>query len=122
MGDKKYKSIREVSEILDLNMHIIRYWDSKFSGISTRLNNNTRRFFNNENIRLLKDLKSTLYSDGKQIYSLDLAKKIIENRNISPKHIKATTSNLEKTTSLSKDFNIDELKKISDNLKKLLNI
>ena len=122
MGDKKYKSIREVSEILDLNMHIIRYWDSKFSGISTRLNNNTRRFFNNENIRLLKDLKSTLYNDGKQIYSLDLAKKIIENRNISTKQIKVTTSNLEKTTSLSKDLNIDKLKKISDNLKKLLNI
>ena len=34
MKDKKYKSISEVSELLKINKHVIRYWDTKFDGIS----------------------------------------------------------------------------------------
>ena len=44
MADKNYKNISEVSEQLKINKHVIRYWDSKFEGISTRLSDNKRRF------------------------------------------------------------------------------
>ena len=54
--EKKYKSIKEVSDILSINPHVIRYWDSRFKGISTRLNSKKQRFFNNENITKLRDL------------------------------------------------------------------
>ena len=50
MVDKNYKSISEVSLLLNINKHVIRYWDSKFN-ISTRLNKNKQRFFDNENIK-----------------------------------------------------------------------
>ena len=46
MNNKHYKSITEVSEMLNINKHVIRYWDSKFEGISFRRGKNTRRFFN----------------------------------------------------------------------------
>ena len=30
MNDKTYKSITEVSKLLKINKHVIRYWDSRF--------------------------------------------------------------------------------------------
>ena len=112
--EKKYKSIKEVSDLLGINPHVIRYWDSRFKGISTRLNSKKQRFFNNENITKLRDLKKTLYENGKHNYSLDLANKIINKRNKN--HIIDDIQIAKKI-----DFNqILELKNISENLKKML--
>jgi DNA-binding transcriptional MerR regulator len=115
MAEKKYISIDELSKLLNINKHVIRYWDSKFDGISTRLNNNKQRFFNVENIKKIKNLQKILYQDGKPNYSLDLAKKIIN----------AGKSNLSKSSHLRNDnsFSIDYIKKlenISKNLKNLI--
>ena len=76
MSEKKYKSISEVSKILNLKKHVIRYWDSKFDGLSVRLNSNKQRFFNNDNIIKLREIKNALYKNGKHNYSLDLANTI----------------------------------------------
>jgi len=63
MKEKKYKTIKEVSELLSINSHVIRYWDSKFDGLSTRLYANKQRFFNDKNIQKLKGLKN-IKNDG----------------------------------------------------------
>ena len=65
MSEKKYKSISEVSKTLNLKKHVIRYWDSKFDGLSVRLNSNKQRFFNNDNIIKLREIKNALYNNGK---------------------------------------------------------
>ena len=75
MNNKTYKSISEVSELLKIKKHVIRYWDSNFEGISTRLGNKKMRIFNLKNIQNLHELKNILYKDGKSCYSLELAKK-----------------------------------------------
>ena len=79
MKYKKYRSIKEVSEMLDINSHVIRYWDSKFEGISTRLKSNKQRFFNNDNIKKISHLKKILYNNGKKNFSLEIANSIIDN-------------------------------------------
>ncbi len=79
---KKYKTIKEVSDLLNINQHVIRYWDSKFDGLSIRFSAKKQRYFNNEHIKKIEDLKETLYQNGKHNYSLDLAKKIINNKKI----------------------------------------
>jgi DNA-binding transcriptional MerR regulator len=110
MNDKQYKSITEVSELLKINKHVIRYWDSKFDGISMRLSNTKRRFFSSENIKKIKELRDTLYRNGKHNYSLDLAKKILDKDkdiNIKDKEIKNIS------------IDIKALKIISSDLKKL---
>ena len=117
MSDKKYKSIKEVSKLLNINMHVIRYWDSKFDNISTRLNQNNQRFFSNYNIKKLKELKLTLFNNGKHNYSLDLAKKIIDYKNKN-KSFDSHKNFLSK----SKKIDINSLKNISQNLKKILDI
>ena len=118
MSQKKYKSITETSNLLGINKHVIRYWDSKFDGLSMRLNNKKQRFFSDENINKLKDLKNILYKDGKHNYSLDLANTIA---GIKVNEFKKNTDN--DSTNIIKNENILDIKslsQISQNLKKLL--
>ena len=110
MNDKTYKSITEVSKLLKINKHVIRYWDSRFEGISTRLGNKKRRFFSLNNIQKLIELKDILHKDGKSLYSLGLAEKLINNRNFLKDNINKSKSN----------FNINKLNAISSNLKKIV--
>ena len=112
MNNKVYKSISEVSNILNINKHVIRYWDSKFEGISTRLSKNKRRFFSQENIERLQKLKNVLYQNGKHNYSLDLANKIVNKR--------SNKKNDDQNLNMKNSLKINKLKEISSNLKKLL--
>ena len=116
MKTKRYRTISEVSALLNINQHVIRYWDAKFDGISIRLQNNKQRLFNIENINKIKELKNILYEKGKNNYPLSMAKKLIE------KESRKTTNadNLKKTP--HKLININELKKISLSLKEILKI
>ena len=111
---KKYKTIKEVSNLLNINQHVIRYWDSKFDGLSIRFSKKKQRYFNNEHIKKIEDLKETLYQNGKHNYSLDLAKKIINNKK----------NNYDKKTDYldtkKKTLDVKKLMNIRDNLNKLL--
>lgn len=120
MKNKKYKSINEVSKLLDINTHVIRYWDSKFDGISTRINNN-HRFFNPENIKKLKELKNIMYQNGKNNYQLELAKKLL-NKKININHDKDGNQSALPVNNSIIGTHINKLKNISEDLKKLLTI
>ena len=87
MIDKQYKNIKEVSKLLNLKEHVIRYWDSidpktdktRIQGLSTR-NRGGVRYFNRDNINKLEQLKAVLFENGKHNYSLDLANKILSSK------------------------------------------
>ena len=111
--NKKYISISEVSEILNIKQHVIRYWDSQFNGVSTRLGDRKRRFFNQKNIKKIQILKKLLHTNGKSHYSLEMARKIIEG-NIIEKRINLSTNQKDNNT------NINKLIHISENLKNLV--
>ena len=84
MISKKYLHISEVSKLLQIEEHKIRYWDSldpktnkyRIDGISTKSKGGTR-YFNRENIKKLQKLKSILYDGNNQNYSIKLADKIL---------------------------------------------
>ena len=88
MINKKYLNISEVSKLLQIEEHKIRYWDSvdpktnkyRIEGISTKSKGGTR-YFNKENIKKLQKLKKILYEGNNQNYSIKLAEKIL-NSNI----------------------------------------
>tara|TARA_B100000575_G_C23041098_1_gene599209 strand:- start:152 stop:508 length:357 start_codon:yes stop_codon:yes gene_type:complete len=107
MIEKKYLNIKEVSEKLNLKEYIIRHWDSKINGISTRLHENGNRYFNAENIKKLENLKSLLYENGKKNYTLNIADKILDN-------IKARKS--------SRIVNKNEYNDTNENPKKIIKI
>ena len=88
MINKKYLNISEVSKILQIEEHKIRYWDSldpktkkyRVAGISTKSAGGTR-YFNKDNIKKLQKLKSILYDGNNQNYSIKLAEKILSSKN-----------------------------------------
>ena len=111
---KKYKTIKEVSNLLNINQHVIRYWDSKFEGLSFRFSSKKQRYFNNDHIKKIQDLKKTLYQNGKHNYSLDLAEKIINDKKNNCKN------NTDYLDSKKNTIDIKKLMIIRDSLNNLL--
>ena len=125
VSDKKYYSIREVSEMLDIKEHVIRHWDSidpktkklRIEDLSIRTNGGTR-FFNKSHIKRISKLKNILKENGKRNYTLDLASKFIsQNKN--------KNTDINKNTYLKSDSSdfVDKYKKIrkiTQNLKNLI--
>ena len=86
MINKKYLNISEVSKMLQIEEHKIRYWDSidpktnkyRIDGISTKSKGGTR-YFNRENIKKLEKLKNILYDGKNHNYSIKIADRILSS-------------------------------------------
>ena len=114
---KKYLNISEVSKILGIKEHTIRYWDSvnpktdkiRIEGISTKSKAGTR-YFNSDNLKKLQKLKSLIYKNGDHNPSLNLAEQIISSKrkNSNPPKNTNFISNLEKSEKIQK---IDQILK-----------
>jgi len=59
-----YKTISEVSEMLDIPAHVLRFWESKFSQLKPMKRSGGRRYYRLEDIALLETIKSLLYDEG----------------------------------------------------------
>ena len=57
---KTYYSISEVSKMLNIQEHTIRFWDSKLPDLSKRDNKGKTRFFNLKQIEKLSKLNEIL--------------------------------------------------------------
>ena len=121
MINKKYLNISEVSKLLQIEEHKIRYWDSvdpktnkyRIEGISTKSKGGTR-YFNKENIKKLQKLKKILYEGDNQNYSIKLAEKIL-NSNINQ------AIEEDKTKIYSKDINnVEKFEQILNKMRLLL--
>ena len=128
MNNKQYKSIKEVSKLLNIKEHVIRHWDSvdpktnklRISGLSTRSKSGIR-YFNNENIKKLEQLKNVLFDNGKHMYSLDLANKLIKSKDYKNKEIRNDKSNKTTESNLSNNKH-NKLEIILNKLKNLAEI
>ena len=122
MIKKKYLNISEVSKMLQIEEHKIRYWDSKdpktnnyrIEGISTKSKGGTR-YFNKNNIKKLEKLKSILYNGNNQNYSLKLAEKILSSNN------KLSNQNDDKFPINHNLNNIEKINQILNKMRLLLN-
>ena len=115
MIEKQYKNIKEVSKILNIKEHVIRYWDSidpktekiRIQGLSTR-NKGGIRYFNKENINKLQQLKGVLFENGKHNYSLDLANKILSSKTNKILDSKKTNQNVTPDKKVEIKLKLDE--------------
>ena len=126
-NNKQYYNIREVSKILNLKEHVIRHWDSldpktnklRIEGLSIRTKGGTR-YFNQNHIKKLSNIKNILFEEGKHNYSLDLVNKIISSKKLHSYNRSEGDFEL-KNKNLPTDFkNQVKLKKIINNLKSLI--
>ena len=114
---KTYYSISEVSKMLNIQEHTIRFWDSKLPDISKRDKKGKTRFFNLKQIEKLSKLNDILKKND----SIKLAYEILsKNNNINSYTNTNNIDNL-KGDSIKYRQNINKIKNISKNLKNLLN-
>ena len=125
---KQYKNIKEVSKLLNIKEHVIRYWDSidpktekiRIQGLSTR-NRGGTRYFNRDNINKLEQLKDLLFENGKHNYSLDLANKILSSKKNKVSELKKSniTQNVTPSKKVEIKLMLDEILFKLRNLTKL---
>lgn len=58
---KLYRSISEVSEMLDVKAHVLRYWETQFSMLRPKKNRAGNRMYRPDEVRLLLRIKELLY-------------------------------------------------------------
>ncbi len=122
MINKKYLNISEVSKMLQIEEHKIRYWDSidpktnkfRVEGISTKSKGGTR-YFNKENIKKLVKLKSILYDGNNHNYSIKLAEKILSS------NYKSSNNKDENYSNNQHVDNIEKIEQILNKMRLLLN-
>ena len=60
---RKYYSISEVAEMLDLKSHVLRFWESEFSQLRPRKNSAGNRAYTERDIKTAQLIKSLLYDE-----------------------------------------------------------
>jgi DNA-binding transcriptional MerR regulator len=80
-AEKMYRSISEVSELLDVKPHVLRYWETQFSMLRPRKNRAGNRMYRPEEIKLLYAIKDLLY--GRR-YTIEGAKRSLQAEKKTP--------------------------------------
>ena len=65
--DKKYYSINEVAELCKVKAHTLRFWEKEFKGLKPVTRKGNRRYYQNDDIQLIKQIHSLLYQEGMTI-------------------------------------------------------
>jgi DNA-binding transcriptional MerR regulator len=60
--EKTYRSISEVSDLLEIKPHVLRYWETQFTMLKPRKNRAGNRMYRPEEIKLLYTIKELLYA------------------------------------------------------------
>ena len=58
---KLYRSISEVSELVGVKPHVLRYWETQFSMLRPKKNRAGNRMYRPEEVKLLLRIKELLY-------------------------------------------------------------
>ena len=61
--DKQYFKIGEVSEILELEPYVLRYWESEFNILKPTRTRAQQRLYHRKDLDLLMEIKNLLYID-----------------------------------------------------------
>jgi DNA-binding transcriptional MerR regulator len=59
---KLYRSISEVSDLVGVKPHVLRYWETQFSMLRPKKNRAGNRMYRPEEVKLLMQIKELLYS------------------------------------------------------------
>jgi len=123
-----YKTIGEAAKELNLidkktgqlQTHTIRYWETQFKQIKPKVRAGGRRYYSNENIKIIKHVKFLLKERGLTINGV---KKMLDKKKIDSIDVKENFGVYkpdDKTARLVKD-KVKNISKIIKELKKLKN-
>ena len=59
-----FRTIGEVSQELDLPLHVLRFWETRFPQVRPMRRGGGRRYYRPQDLVLLRRIRDLLYSDG----------------------------------------------------------
>lgn len=71
-----FRTISEVSDVLDVQQHVLRFWETKFTQVKPVKRNGGRRYYRPEDIGLLRYIHSLLKDEGYTIKGVQKLLKI----------------------------------------------
>ena len=94
MNDKAkdaFKTISEVSALLDVPQHVLRFWESKFSSLRPLKRSGGRRYYRPDDVAILRRIRQLLYVDG---FTIKGAQKLVRSKAAATKpNASVTASN-----------------------------
>ncbi len=105
--NKLFYSIGEVCELLGLEAHVLRYWESEFRLLKPSKNRSGKRAYKEKDIRILRLIKYLVYDEGYTIEGADRKLK---------KMLRPKTSGSQTEISFDPPSSIDVLREISQEL------
>ncbi|MDH4127734.1 MAG: MerR family transcriptional regulator [Spirochaetota bacterium] len=64
MKEKNYYTIGEVSQIVDLKEHVLRFWEKEFKELAPQKSIKGRRKYTKRDIQVIERIKSLLHKEG----------------------------------------------------------
>ena len=80
MNDKAndaFKTISEVSALLDVPQHVLRFWESKFFSLRPLKRSGGRRYYRPNDVAVLRRIRQLLYVDG---FTIKGAQKLVTSK------------------------------------------
>lgn len=74
-----FRTISEVSEILNVPQHVLRFWETRFSQVRPLKRGGNRRYYRPEDVNLLRAISHLLYVDG---YTIKGVQKLLRENGI----------------------------------------
>ncbi|MGV3278386.1 MerR family transcriptional regulator [Rickettsiales bacterium LUAb2] len=125
--NKQFFSIGEASKLVNVDQHVLRFWESKFLQINPLRKAGNRRYYRKEDIEFLIKVKELLYDQGLSIKGVQKlfkkkAKTVIEEEpefSLSSEDYPALADNIVLNKSVVIKM-ISELKSIKSTIKEVL--
>nr|WP_232371101.1 MerR family transcriptional regulator [Desulfogranum marinum] len=92
MPDKKYFRIGEVSSLLGVDAHVLRYWEKEFKMVKPYRGKSKQRLYRRQDVQTLLNIRQLLHQEG---YTISGARKLLAKKSIKSskeKKIKVTPS------------------------------
>ena len=112
-GSKLYRSISEVSDMVGVKPHVLRYWETQFSMLRPKKNRAGNRMYRPDELTLLMRIKELLYD---RRYTIAGARRtLLDERRESPEQVELGFADAEKKVMLQEVR--DELRKLITRLR-----
>ena len=85
-----FKTISEVSALLDVPQHVLRFWESKFSSLRPLKRSGGRRYYRPNDVAVLRRIRQLLYVDG---FTIKGAQKLVRSKTLATKQNVLTAEN-----------------------------
>lgn len=72
-----FRTISEVADELDVQQHVLRFWETKFSQVKPLKRGGGRRYYRPEDVALLKHIHYLLYTEG---YTIKGVQKLLKGQ------------------------------------------